>query len=108
MKERKRISLKQRYLSCKPAQSEKNMERRPPPPSENTGGGVGKSFNNNNNNNNNNNENGENSSGGGGNNTNTNEGETVDVFGGDVWSSGAVLIVVLAWMFKAATERCTC
>jgi hypothetical protein len=32
----------------------------------------------------------------------------VDVFGGDVWSSGAVLIVVLAWMFKAATERCTC
>ena len=37
-----------------------------------------------------------------------NEGETVDVFGGDVWSSGAVLIVVLAWMFKAATERCTC
>lgn len=78
------------------------MERRPPPPSDNTGGGGGKSFNNNND------ENGENSSGGGGNNTNTNEGETVDVFGGDVWSSGAVLIVVLAWMFKAATERCTC
>ena len=76
------------------------MERRPPPPSDNTGGGGGKSFNNTN-------ENGENSSGGGGNNNN-NEGETVDVFGGDVWSSGAVLIVVLAWMFKAATERCTC
>ena len=29
----------------------------------------------------------------------------MDVFGGDVWSSGAVLIVVLAWMFKAATEK---
>ena len=35
-------------------------------------------------------------------------GETVEVFGGDVWSSGAVLALVIAWMFKAATERCTC
>ena len=77
------------------------MERRPP--SDEVSGGNGKGF----------------GSDGGrrrrGNAGNTDDagntgdgGETVEVFGGDVWSSGAVLALVIAWMFKAATERCTC
>ena len=81
-------------------EEEEDMERRPP--SDEVSGGNGKGF----------------GSDGGrrrGNAGNTDDagntgdgGETVEVFGGDVWSSGAVLALVIAWMFKAATERCTC
>ena len=77
------------------------MERRPPSDDDdNNRGGRGKVF-------------GSEANRGRRGNANTDDagnvdGETVEVFGGDVWSSGAVLALVIAWMFKAATERCTC
>ena len=99
---RKKHTRTHRYI-YRERERKRNMERRPPPSDDNTGGG--KAFNNNNNEDNSNDGgNNENNN----NNNNNNNGETVEVFGGDVWSSGAVLALVLAWMFKAATERCTC
>lgn len=34
--------------------------------------------------------------------------ELVDVFGGDLYSTSAVFLILIAWMFKQATERCAC
>ena len=104
-RERKREKARETRARCcccceEEEEEEEDMERRPP--SDEVSGGNGKGF----------------GSDGGrrrGNAGNTDDagntgdgGETVEVFGGDVWSSGAVLALVIAWMFKAATERCTC
>ena len=34
--------------------------------------------------------------------------ELVYVFGGDLYSTSAVFLILIAWMFKQATERCAC
>ncbi len=97
-REREKEKERKRDTRCE----EEDMERRPPSDDDdNNRGGRGKVFGS------------EANRGRRGNANNTDDardgdGETVEVFGGDVWSSGAVLALVIAWMFKAATERCTC
>jgi len=97
--EREREKERERKRRCE----EEDMERRPPSDDDdNNRGGRGKVFGSEANRGRRGNANNTDDAG------NNGDGETVEVFGGDVWSSGAVLALVIAWMFKAATERCTC